>query len=150
MNIELEMKIDDDTEVSDSKTKLMEAITHAERHEVLFSPETSHLYSSTRYEASFSYDYEVNNIRFGEEKEREYMYIKTSSKILGDKYIKIDPEVNLYDTLNFPYSGDDKILNNQGETKLAKANIFKRLVSKKREEFKQNTLIWIWPISQKK
>ena len=60
------------------------------------------------------------------------MYIKTTSKILGDKYIKIDPETNLYDTLNFPYSGDDKIFNISGDVKLAKANIFKRLVSKKK------------------
>ena len=132
MNIELEMKIDDDTEVSDSKTKLMEAITHAERHEVLFSPETSHLYSSTRYEASFSYDYEVNNIRFGEEKEREYMYIKTTNKLLGDRFVKIFPERDLYDSLNMPYSGDLSQLNNGPGEDLAKANIFKRLVSKKK------------------
>ena len=101
-------------------------------------------------ESVYNYDYEVNLINFGEEKGQEYMYIKKISKIVGDTYVKIDPETNLYDTLNYPYSGDDKILNNSGNVKLAKANIFKRLVSKKREEFKQNTLIWIWPISQKK
>jgi hypothetical protein len=135
MKIELELKIKEDEEEKDndnSNISFLPTLTNKEKHEVLFSAESSSLYSSTRFEASYEYDYEVNLIRFGEEKEQEYMYIKTSSKILGDKYIKIDPEVNLYDTLNFPYSGDDKILNNQGETKLAKANIFKRLVSKKK------------------
>ena len=133
MNIELEMKIDEDeNEVPDSKTKLMEALTSGDRHEVLFSPETSHLYSSTRPEASYSYDYEVNDIRFGEENEREYMYIKTTNKLLGDKYVKIFPERDLYDSLNMPYSGDPNVLNNGQGADLAKANIFKRLVSKKK------------------
>ena len=136
MKIELEMKIkspeEQDNDSDNAESSFMSTLTNTDKHEVLFSPESSSLYSSTRMEASYIYDYEVNLIHFGEEKEKEYMYIKTTSKILGDKYIKIDPETNLYDTLNFPYSGDDKIFNISGDVKLAKANIFKRLVSKKK------------------
>ena len=132
MKIELELKIDDETDNDNSNLSITSTMKEQDKHEVLFSPECSSLYSSTRPEASYEYDYEINQIRFGEEKEEEYMYIKTTSKIVGDKYIKIDPETNLYDTLNFPYSGDEKLLNNMGDTKLAKANIFKRLVSKKK------------------
>ena len=105
-------------------------------NKVLFSEESSALYSSTREEAHWSYDYEINNIRFGEEKEREFMFIKTTSKILGDKYVKISPESNLYDSLNIPYSGDEKILNNGPGRDLYKANLFKRLVSKKKRRIR--------------
>ena len=136
MKIELELKIKEDEE-EDKDNENLSALSsihlnNQEKHEVLFSPESSTLYSSTRFEANYDYDYEINLICFGEENEQEYMYIKTSSKLVGDKYVKISPESNLYDTLNFPYSGDDKILDNKGNTKLAKANIFKRLVSKKK------------------
>ena len=31
------------------------------------------------------------------------MYIKVNNKILGDKYINIDPSTNLYDAINIPY-----------------------------------------------
>ena len=133
MNIELEMKIQDEPEDNiDSTTSLVNKITYVEKHEVLFSPETSNLYSSTRPEASYSYDYEINNIRFGEEQEHEYMYIKTTNKLLGDKYVKLFPEKDLYDTLEMPFSGNPNILNNGPGANLAKANIFKRLVSKKK------------------
>ena len=133
MKIELELKIKDEEEDEKSNNNyLLSSSSLKEKHEVLFSPESSSLYSSTRPEADFHYDYEVNSIYFGEENETEYMYIKASSKILGDKFIKLNVEDDSYDTLNFPYSGDEKILNNQGNTKLAKANIFKRLVSKKK------------------
>ena len=138
MKIELELKIKDQDEENDndnSNLSLSSALT-MDKHEVLFSPESSSLYSSTRSEASYEYDYEVNSIRFGEEKEEEYMYIKASSKVLGDKYVKLDPETNLYDTLNYPYSGDEKLLNNGPGIKLAKANIFKRLVSKKKRRIR--------------
>ena len=134
MNIELEMKIQDEPEynIVTSSMALMKRASTTERHEVLFSPETSHLYSFLRPEASYSYDYEINDIRFGEEKDRENMYIKTTNKLLGDKYVKISPETNLYDSLDIPWSGDPKILNNGPGVNLAKANIFKRLVSKKK------------------
>ena len=134
MNIELEMKIQDEPEdnIVSSSMALMKRASTSERHEVLFSPETSHLYSFMRPEASYSYDYEINDIRFGEEKDRENMYIKTTNKLLGDKYVKISPETNLYDSLDIPWSGDPKILNNGPGVNLAKANIFKRLVSKKK------------------
>ena len=136
MNIELEMKIQEEPEeennIITTKSALMKRISNVERHEVLFSPETSHLYSSTRPEAIFSYDYEINDIRFGEEKEREHMYIKITNGLLGDKFVKVSPETHLYDSLNMPWSGDPNILNNGPGSDLEKANIFKRLVSKKK------------------
>ena len=132
MKIELELKIKDEDNNDNQNINSISSLINQEKHEVLFSSESSSLYSSTRQEASFEFDYEINLIRFGEEKEEEYMYIKTHSKILGDKYIKIDPETDLYDTLDYPYSGDKKLLNIDDDTKLAKANIFKRLVSKKK------------------
>ena len=135
MKIELELKIkdeDNDNNNDNLNINSMSTLINQEKHEVLFSSESSSLYSSTRKEANYEFDYEINLIRFGEEKEEEYMYIKTHSKILGDKYIKIDPETDLYDTLDYPYSGDKTLLNIDDDTKLAKANIFKRLVSKKK------------------
>ena len=136
MNIELEMKIQDEPEeesnIITSKSVLMKRISNVERHDVLFSPETSSQYSSTRPEAIFSYDYEINNIRFGEEKEREHMYTKVTNSLLGDKFIKVSPETNLYDSLNIQWSGNPSILNNGPGIPLTKANIFKRLVSKKK------------------
>ena len=138
MKIELELKIKDENEEKDTESSnmsFMSALTNQDKHEVLFSPESSSLYSSTRPEAKYEYDYEVNLIRFGEENEQEYIYIKTSSKLLGDKYSKLNLD-DLTDTINFPYSGDEKVLNNGPGTKLAKANIFKRLVSKKKRRIR--------------
>ena len=133
MKIELEMKIQEEPEDQiDSKTSLVKSITYFEKHEILFSPETSHLYSLTRPEAGYSYDYEINDVRFGEEKEYEYMYIKTTNSLLGDKFVKLSPEKDLYDSLDIPYSGDPEALNNGPGVDLVKANIFKRLVSKKK------------------
>ena len=138
MKIELELKIKDENEEKDidsSNMSFMSALTNQDKHQVLFSPESSSLYSSTRAEAKYEYDYEVNLIRFGEENEQEYIYIKTSSKLLGDKYTKLNLD-DLTDTINFPYSGDEKVLNNGPGSKLAKANIFKRLVSKKKRRIR--------------
>jgi len=130
MKIELEMKITNESQYDIPLD--IEALKNLEKHEVLFSPESSSLYACTRSEASLEYDYEVNSIRIGEENSREYMYIKASSKIFGDKFIRLDPEINLSDTLLFSCSGDEKLLDNGLGAKLAKANIFKRLVSKKK------------------
>lgn len=130
----MELKIkqgEEDKDNDDSNTSFISTSSNQEKHEVLFSSETSSLYSSTRMEAKYDYDYEINLIQLIEENEIEYLYIIQTSKLLGDKYIKINPE-NLTDTIDFPYSGDDKILNNTGNVNLAKANIFKRLVSKKK------------------
>ena len=135
MKIELELKIkedDEDIEPDKSLLTIMSTIKDKVKHSVLFSSESSYLYSSTRPEANYDYDYEINLIKFGEEKDEEYMYIKETSKIRGDRFFRIDPEIDLYDTILFPCTGDEKILNNKGNTKLAKANIFKRLVSKKK------------------
>ena len=46
--------------------------------------------------------------------------------------IKIDPSETFHDSLNIPYNGDQKILNPNNSTQKKKANIFKRLVSKKK------------------
>ena len=135
MKIELELKIKEDEENDDADNALTTMVTTVkdkEKHEVLFSPDCSSLYSCVRPEASYVYDYEINGIKFGEEKEDKYMYIKANSKLLGDKYTRINPETELHDTLDFPYSGDVKLLNNMGNIKLYKANILKRLVSKKK------------------
>ena len=136
MNIELQLKIkeegEEEAEIDTSKSSFISKSSSHEKHEVLFSEETSSLYCATRQEANYEFDYEINIIRFGEEKEREYMYLKTTSKVLGDNYLRLNIEDSLYDNLDFPYSGDDKILNYSGSKKLYKANIFKRLVSKKK------------------
>ena len=134
MKIELELKIKEEGESDDvdKLTTMVTTLKDKEKHEVLFSPDCSSLYSCVRPEASYEYDYEINGIKFGEEKEEHYMYIKANSKLLGDKYARINPETELHDTLDFPYSGDVKLLNNMGNIKLYKANILKRLVSKKK------------------
>ena len=135
MNIELEMKIKDkeeDFEIENMNQTSHKALAQVEQHKVLFSEESSSLYSSTRKEAQYDYDYEVNNVRFGEENETEYLYIKKDSTLLGIKYEKIDPSKELYDSLNIPYNGDPKIVNPMGSNQKKKANILKRLVSKKK------------------
>ena len=104
---------------------------YKENHQELFSAESSKLYSTKRSEAQYEFDYEINSLVFKEEQGQENMYFKTMTKMFGEKLVPVNPE-NLIDTLDFKSSGDEKILNNQGDTKLAKANIFKRLVSKKK------------------
>ena len=116
MKIELELKIKEDEEEVDpdnSLVTIMTTVKDKERHEVLFSSESSSLYSCVRTEACYEYDYEINQIRFGEENDEEFMYINRTTKIRGDRYFQIDPEENLYDSIYFPYSGDPKILNNR-------------------------------------
>ena len=90
MKIELEMKLKEE-EDQDAKARLMtvgNAVKDQERHEVLFSPDCSSLYSCVRPEASYEYDYEINNIKFAEEKGEEFMCINAKSKLFGNKYIK--------------------------------------------------------------
>ena len=105
--------------------------SYKDKQQALFSPESSKLYASTRPEANYEFDYEINSILFKEEKGQENMYMKVKTKMFGDKLVPVNIE-DLYDTLDFASTGDEKILHNQGDTKLAKANIFKRLVSKKK------------------
>ena len=102
------------------------------QHKVLFSPECSSLYSFTRPEAGYDYDYEINSVNFIEEDDQEYMRVKSESKLLGEKYIKIDPSTELCDSTNIAYNGNREMLNPGGTNKLFKANILKRLVSKKK------------------
>ena len=131
MELKIKGEEEEDKDKDDSNSSFISTSSDQEKHEVLFSSETSSLYSSTRMEAKYKYDYEINAIKFGEENDTEYIYIKKISRLLGDQYIRFNPD-NLTDTIVFPYSGDDKVLNNTGNVKLAKANIFKRLVSKKK------------------
>lgn len=71
MKIELEMKINEEEENNDvASQSLMNSIKDTDKHEVLFSPESSQLYSAVRPEANYEYDYEINQIRFGEEKKK--------------------------------------------------------------------------------
>ena len=136
MNIEMEYKAneseEEDYEIENMNKSSQKALEEAEQHQVLFSAESSRLYSSTRPEAKYDFDYEINTVRFSDDKEEECMFIKQESKLLGTKYEKIDPSTDLCDSLDIPYYGDQSILNPMGTTKKAKANIFKRLVSKKK------------------
>ena len=129
MKIELEMKIKEEQQ---STYDFSDSIKGIEKHKVLFSEECSSLYSDKRPEAKYEYDYEVNQIRFGEEKEEEFMYIKVESQVIGTKYIKIDPYENLYDSIKCSYAGNQELVNPNNTNKKFKANIFKRLVSKKK------------------
>ena len=135
------IKIKEENKKNDSDL-LKNKIEGTEKHEVLFSDESSSLYSSTRKEASWKFDYEINSIRFGEEKDKEYMYILEENKLLGDKYKKLDPSTNLVDTIFVNYSGEESQNNidNDSSSKF-KANILKTLVSKKKEEYKMILLI---------
>ena len=143
MKIELELKLkenEEDYDIDAMNQSSHKALNEVEQHKVLFSEESSALYSSTRPEADYNYDYEINNVRFGEENEQEYLYLKTESPLLGVKYQKIDPNEDLYDSIKIPYNGNQDILNPLGTTKKAKANIFKRLVSKKKKKITNRIL----------
>jgi hypothetical protein len=133
------IKIKEENKKNDSDL-LKNKIEGTEKHEVLFSDESSSLYSSTRKEASWKFDYEINSIRFGEEKDKEYMYILEENKLLGDKYKKLDPSTNLVDTIFVNYSGEESQNNidNDSSSKF-KANILKTLVSKKKRRIQNDS-----------
>ncbi len=126
------MKIKEDFAKDAHNITYRSSLKDIEQHKVLFSEESSSLYSSDRPEARFKYDYEVNSIRFGEEKEEERMYIKSDSKLFENRFIPIDPSEDLYDTIHIPYNGDQKVINPDNLHKKQKANIFKYWVSKKK------------------
>ena len=126
--MESEMRIKDIENNNLSKLKDGES---PKKHEILFSDECSSLYSSSRPEAKYEFDYEINSVHFGEEKGVEYMLYKEDNKLL-DKYIKIDPSTQLYDSINVPYTGDENIINPSSIVNKFQANIFKKKVSKKK------------------
>ena len=144
MNIEMEYKAneseEEDYEIENINKSSQRALEEAEKHQVLFSAESSRLYSSTRPEAKYDFDYEINTVRFSDDLDEECMFIKQESRLLGIKYEKIDPSKDLYDSLDIPYYGDQAILNPMGTTKKAKANLFKRLVSKKKKKITNRIL----------
>ena len=85
MKIEMELKIkqgEEDKDNDDSNTSFISTSSNQEKHEVLFSSETSSLYSSTRMEAKYDYDYEINLIQLIEDNEIESLYIIQTSKLL--------------------------------------------------------------------
>ena len=45
--------------------------SYKDKQQALFSPESSKLYASTRPEANYEFDYEINSILFKEEKGHE-------------------------------------------------------------------------------
>ena len=55
------------------------------------------------------------------------MEVNTKGK---KEYVKINPSEAFRDSLGVPYNGDQNILNPNNSSKKAKANCFKRLVSK--------------------
>ena len=141
MNIELEEGIKEvseeleNSEIIDSKSSLTHEGQQGQ-HKDLFDNETSFLYSATRPESNYDYDYEINSIKIKEEKINDNkilnMYIKTKANNNKIEYIKINPNETLHDSLNISYNGDQSILNPNNTSKKEKANCFKRLVSKKK------------------
>lgn len=132
MNIELESNDEHEDEPKESLNSEQSLNRSTGGHSILFSTETSFLYSSQRPEARYIYDYEVNNVKSNIDLESDYILIKSGNNIDSDNYIKINPSEELHDSLDIPYFGDSKILNPNNSNKRAKANIFKRLVSKKK------------------
>ena len=58
MKIELEMKINEEEENNDVPSQyLINTLKDNDKHEVLFSAESSQLYSAVRPEANYEYDY---------------------------------------------------------------------------------------------
>jgi protein-tyrosine phosphatase len=141
MNIELEegiKEVSEEMENSDN-SDFRTSLTNKEQHKILFDGESSSLYSETRKESNYDYDYEVNSIKLKEEKIDDYkiitMYIQEKAKDNNNNninYIKIDPSETLHDCVDIPYDGDPKILNPNNTFKKEKANCFKKLVSKKK------------------
>ena len=111
------------------------SLTYEEQHKVLFDSESSSLYSESRTESHYEYNYEINSIKIKEEKINEnkilnmYMEIKKNGK---KEYVKINPSETFHDSLNIPFNGDQNILNPNNSSNKVKANCFKRLVSKKK------------------
>ena len=138
MNIELEdgiKEVPEELEVSGILNQT-NTLTPKELHKELFDNESSFLYSATRPESNYDYDYEVNSIKIKEEKIFDdkllEMYIQTKTNNQKNEYIKIDPSETFHDSLNISYDGNQDILNPNNTSKKEKANCFKRLVSKKK------------------
>jgi len=143
MKIELEEGIKEEPEESEDSENLSKKSSFTNfapnvQHKVLFDGESSSLYSYTRTEANFDFDYEINFVKLKERKEGDnvyidmYMDIPTSKNSKTTEVTKIDPSEALFDSLKIPYDGDPKLMNPNNSTKREKANCFKRLVSKKK------------------
>ena len=138
MKIELEEGITEVPEEIESSQMLNStlSIIHAPQPKVLFDDESNSLYSESREEVNLEFDYEVNSIKIKEYIQDQNrilrMFIETSTDGNKKESIKIDPSETFHDSLNIPYNGDQKILNPNNSTQKKKANILKRLVSKKK------------------
>ena len=143
MNIELQDGIKEVPEELETSGILMNSPTFVsptlEQHKVLFDEESSPLYSETRKESNYNFDYEINSIKLKEDQDLQSynianlkMYIETLTNDKKIEYIYIDPNESFRDSLDIPFDGDQKILNPNNTTKKEKANIIKRLVSKKK------------------
>ena len=138
MKIELEegiKEVPEELENSDVFNSRL-SLTHEEQHKILFDGESSSLYSETRPESNYFYDYEINCIKINDEKVNNEkvlnIYVQTKSNDNKVKFVKIDPSQTLHDSIKIPFDGDPKILNQNNSNKKIKANCFKRLVSKKK------------------
>ena len=138
MKIELEEGITEVPEEMESSQMLNStlSIIHAPQPKVLFDDESNSLYSETRQEANLDFDYEINSIKIKEYIQDQNrllkMFIESPTDDNKIECIKIDPSETFHDSLNIPYNGDQSILNPNNSTKKEKANILKRLVSKKK------------------
>ena len=136
--IELESTIKEEDENENERTSSSifdpsprtSSLREIDANKDLFSKDC--LYSSSRIEANYRYDYEINYVRFKEENQQECMYFQYDDKEKGTRLIKIDPSENFHDSLNINYDGDPKILNPKNSNIKKKANCFKKLVSKKK------------------
>ena len=141
MKIELEEGIKEEPEELETSNMRSEKSSFAyfspnSQHKVLFDGESSSLYSSTRTESRFEYDYEINAVKLKEEKQNDNEIINIFMEIQNKRntieLTKIDPSETLHDSLNIPCDGDPKLLNPHNSTRKEKANCFKRMVSKKK------------------
>ena len=138
MEIELEEGIKEVPEELENSGILSKSSTlsQAEQHKILLEGESSSLYSETRKESQYDYDYEINLIKIKEEKINNNkilnIYVDIKSQENNGKLIKIEPNKIFNDSLDIPYDGDPRIMNPNNSINKAKANCFKRLVSKKK------------------
>ena len=121
MKIELEEGIKEESEEAEDSENLSKKSSFANfapnvQHKVLFDGECSNLYSYTRTEANFDFDYEINLVKLKERKENDivyfdmYMDIPTRKNSKTTELTKIDPSETLFDSLKIPYDGDPKLI----------------------------------------
>ena len=122
MKIELEEGIKEESEEAEDLEDFSKKSSFANfdpnvKHKVLFDGESSSLYSYTRTEANYDFDYEINLVKLKERKENDivfidmYMDLPIRKNSKTTEVTKIDPSETLFDSLNIPYDGDPKLMN---------------------------------------